>query len=339
MQADVLLVTSWGVACGIAEHAAMLKDAVETQSALRLCIPSGSGFQPVHPKVIDDNWEGWPIIHLNYHAALHSAWTPEWVAHFEVKRNARVIVTYHDTGVPNSEQCQRLYDVASEFIVHEPAEDLGLSAHYWRMGVSEPASPLLFGTREPYEANGHFPDSVCFKRYSVQPVLGTIGFPFPWKNYDSLAQVTRDLGWALLLIAPQATDAQIATWRMTNPDTHVRTEFLPRQTALSLLSGCDATAFTYVCHNTGQSGALLQGIAARKPVIALKTCRQFRALYEDPLGRSTIKWAETFLDVAAHLRHVKIQRIDPGILALAEQESWAGVGLKHIQLYQELLAR
>lgn len=338
MQADILLVTSWEAPCGIAEHAAMLKDSVETQSALRMYV-HGSGPTPVHPQTIDDVWgAGWPIIHLNYHAALHSAWTPEWIAHFETKRDARVVVTYHDTGVPNSEQCQRLYDVASEFIIHEPAEDLPY-AHYWRMGVSEPATGFLFGVREPYESLGQFADSLCFKRYHAQPVLGTIGFPFPWKNYDQLAQVTRDLGWALLLIAPQATESQIATWRMINPDTHVRTDFLHRSMALALLSGCDATAFTYVCHNTGQSGAVLQGIAARKPVVALKTCRQFRALYDDPLGRSTIKWAETFIDVAAHLRHVKIQRIDPGILALAEQDSWASVGLKHIQLYQELLAK
>lgn len=335
MQADVLLVTSWDTACGIAEHAAMLKDSIETQSALRIEVEPN-----LHPHAYlnrgSQNCQQ-PIVHLNYHAALHSGWTPEYVKQVQASGH-RVVITYHDTGIPNSDQCKALYAVADEFIVHEAAEDLP-NAHYWRMGVSEAAGGFQFGVREPYESLGQFADALTFKRYAAQPVLGTIGFPFPWKNYDSLAQVTRDLGWALLLIAPQATDAQVATWRMTNPDTYIRTEFLSRSTALALLTGCDATAFTYVCHNTGQSGALLQGIAARKPVIALKTCRQFRALYEDPLGRSTIKWAETFLDVAAHLRHVKIQRIDPGILALAEQESWASVGLKHIQLYQELLAR
>jgi len=69
-------------------------------------------------------------------------------------------------------------------------------------------------------------------------------------------------------------------------------------------------------------------------VIALHTCRQFRGLYLDPLGRVTVKWAETFDDVKAHLRNVRIQRVDPGIVALAEQDSWRKIGQRYRDLYQ-----
>jgi hypothetical protein len=113
--------------------------------------------------------------------------------------------------------------------------------------------------------------------------------------------------------------------------------FRPRREIVSTLASCDATAFLYVCHNTGQSAALLQGVAARKPVIALKGCRQFRALYDDPIGRTTIRWAETMEDVGAHLRHMRIQRVDPATVALAEQESWGKVGAKYAGLYRGLL--
>jgi len=167
-----------------------------------------------------------------------------------------------------------------------------------------------------------------------RPMLGTIGFPFPWKNYDKLAEVTARCGWDLFLIAPNATAEDEARWKGLNPHASICTTFVPRDLAISWLAGCDATAFLYVCHNTGQSGAILQGIAARKPVIALKTCRQFRSLYEDPLGRATIKWAETFDDVAAYLRNIRIQRVDPGIVALAEQESWTKVGAKYLDIYR-----
>lgn len=354
--ADILLITSWDTACGIAEHSAMLKDAVESQSHLRLDVHA-SGPQPPHPSEISRIWgNGWPIIHLNYHAALHAPWSPDWIRAFQDAsryqtadgRPVHVVITYHDTGVPNSDQCKALYDVADDFIVHEPAADLP-GAHYWRMGVPDPVSPMHFGTRSLAEADyqdalvhdelppHHRSDDLRFKAYDAQPVLGTIGFPFPWKHYDQLARVTRDCGWALVLIAPNATQDQVNTWRAINGSTLILTDFTPHHKALSILTGCDATAFTYVCHNTGQSGAVLQGIAARKPVIALKTCRQFRALYADPLGNRCIRWAETFEDVAAHLRTLPIQRIDPRTVALAEQESWRRLGRCYIDLYQELL--
>jgi hypothetical protein len=168
-------------------------------------------------------------------------------------------------------------------------------------------------------------------------VLGTIGFPFPWKHYADLAQVTGDLGWALLLIAPGATDEQIAGWRAINSDLSVYPEFVDRTKAVALLAGCDATAFAYGGCGTGQSAAILQGIAARKPVIAFRQCRQFRALYHDWLGREAIAWCEDFEGLKFLLSHVvSIGRVDPGIVALAEQDSWTRLGAKYAALYREL---
>ena len=335
----ILLVTTWNIPCGIAEHSAQLKDAIETQSDLRL-----EPFSDLHPHPVINRYQVGPrpsLVHLNYHAALHSQWTPEYIKLIQKEFNAKVLVTYHDTGIPNTDQCKYICAAADAVVIHEDASaDLTCKGpiHYWRMGVADaPRGHYEFGPQ-------HYSDPVgavgaCFTHYAAQPVLGSIGFPFGWKNYDRLAQITRDQGWALLLIAPNATQDQVATWRMTNPYSWIRTEFVPRGEAQSLLAGCDATAFAYVCNNAGQSAAILQGVAARKPVIALKTCRQFRSLYEDPIGRATIRWAETFDDVAAHLRNVRIQRIDPGMVALAEQESWRSVGLKYINLYQSLLHR
>jgi len=340
---DILLITSWDTACGIAEHSALLKDAVETQSTLRMLPLAGNpASQPASPEDVATIYAslGTPILHLNYHAALHSRWTPDWVRQFQAM-GAKIVITYHDSGVPNADQCKQLAYVLrpglDAMVVHEPFDDLPIQkAHYIRMGVAAPRMPTRFGVREPRYEDDLRLDSFQFKAYDAQPVLGTVGFPFPWKNYDLLAEITGQLGWALILLAPRATQDQIDTWRARNPYSHIQTQFSHRDAVLSVLTGCDATAFTYVTHNTGQSGAILQGIAARKPVIALKTCRQFRALYQDPLGRSTIKWAETFEDVAAHLRSVRIQRIDPGMVALAEQESWKTVGQKYLDLYQGL---
>lgn len=334
MKTDLLLVTSWGVPCGIAEHSAMLLDAIHANDPGFEIGIAAAGHAPASPETVLAAVKdvGIPLVHLNYHAALHSQYTPERVVELQ-KAGAKVVITYHDTGIPNSDQCKALHRAADAFIIHEPAEDLP-GACYWRMGVEDWAGAFSFnrGLRHrPQENSGTFDPWP-----GARPILGSIGFPFGWKNYDKLIEVAAAQGWAVLLLAPTATPEQIGAWREITPYLCVVSDFTSGQEARSLLAGCDATAFLYVCHNTGQSGAILQGIAARKPVIALKTCRQFRALYEDPLGRATIRWADTFDDVAAYLRNTRIQRVDPAMVALAEQEAWTKVGKKHVDLYRSL---
>lgn len=325
---NVMLVTSWNVPCGIAEHSSMLKDAVEAvDPTIRFHLAENKA-EPLHPdmamRILITG--GVDLVHLNYHAALHSLYTPAILK--VMQTYAKILITYHDTGVPNSPQCHALYDVADGFVVHEPAEDLP-KAIYWRMGVATPPAD-----RYQYR---EFSDP-RWKLWADQPVLGTIGFPFPWKCYDELAKITHTWGWAFYLIAPGATPDDVAHWKSINPQTFVHPEFMDRVHVVRRLHWCDATAFTYVCHNTGQSGAILQGIATAKPVIALSSCRQFRALYDDPLGRETIRWCDNFADVGWQLRHLPIERVDGGIVALGAQENWRRLARKYAGLYHELMS-
>ena len=319
----VLLVTTWNVACGVSEHSAELKAAVEAADPAITITPVAEWLDPA--LVLISPLSSQPhVIHLNYQAGLLSRWTPD-----EIRRvralGYPVVVTYHDTGVPNSDHCKAIVEAADVTIVHEPADDLPAEKiRYWRMGVPGWARyPMLYDTAH---------DSWCGDR----PILGSIGFPFPWKNFDLLAEITGRLDWALLLIAPTATPEQIAGWRARNPHLWVDDKFLPRDAALTRLAGCDATAFPYVCHNTGQSGAILQGIAARKPVIAFRTCRQFRALLDTGLGMSAIRWASNVDDLRNALCTLPITgRPDALTVALAHQESWTALGQKYAALYRE----
>lgn len=315
----VLLVTTWGIPCGIAEHSAYLKEAVEAADPDIELVPEPN-LDPQTTLTMP-----YPVVHLNYHAALHSQWTPEWI-HLHQAHGVKVLVTYHDTGVPNSDQCKAICAAADCAVVHEPFDDLEGNVHYMRMGVPGWVPPATFDRSL---------SSWCGRR----PILGTIGFPFPWKNYDTLALITVELGWALLLIAPNTTDEDKARWEAANPYSLAYQQFAHRVDVAHLLAGCDATAFCYTCANTGQSGAVLQGIAARKPVIAFSTCRQFRALFADKLGRTAITWCERFEDVKFALAHfIRIERVNPAIVALAEQDSWAKVGQQYAELYRGLLA-
>ena len=311
----VLLVTSEG-ACGIAEHSHYLTEAVDAADP-SITIDSSAGV--LDPRALD--LSDYEVCHLNYHSALHSQWTPEAIRAVQAL-GTKVVVTWHDSGVPNSDHCKSIHAVADAFIVHEPCEDLP-GAIYWRQGVPERRTPF------PRIHPAH------------RPIVGTVGFPFGWKNFDLLIEAATLAGWSTLLLAPTASDEQQRQWAQAGPTSVVST-FLPREEVVGSLADCDATAFLYNTHNTGTSGAIRQGIAARKPVIASRFPfgRQFRDLHADPLAARVITWVEPSLEaVVAALSQVKIAPIDAGMVALAEQDSWKGLGQKYAQLYRELVSK
>lgn len=320
----VLLATTWGIACGISEHAFYLKQAVEAADPTIEVIPVPGALDP--DRVDHTRGGNWDVLHLNYHAALHSRWTPKHILDARASGVYKgVITTYHDTGVPNSDQCKAVCAVSDAAVVHEPFDDLEGEIYYWRMGVPESRDAV----GDPHS------------RQSDYPILGTVGFPFPWKCYDELCRVTAKVGWGLMLLAPSPTLTDITRWYGLNPLVEVETRFQPRDQVLADLRTCDATAFTYVCHNTGQSGAILQGIAAKKPVFALSTCRQFRALYDDRLGNRSICWISTFEELAHQLSDgmLHMGRLDVQTAALAHQDRWSEVGKRYSALYRKVAAQ
>lgn len=326
----VLLVTTWNTPCGIAEHSAMLKESVEAADPSVTLLPTAEGLDP---ELVLEREECLgvgqdPIVHLNYHAALHSRWTPGRIAQLQ-DRGIKVFVTYHDTGVPNSDQCKGIVAAADCAVVHEPFSDLTGNVHYIRQGIPEWANPLYVCKPDGRSLTG-----------GRRPVVGTVGFPFPWKSYELLCEASDLAGWGCLLIAPGATDAQEAGWRARNPELVVLREFVDRHQVVAMLSACDATAFLFSCANTGQSGSILQGVAARQPVLAFSSCRQMRALFLDPVGQRAVRWVTdgSPVGVAAALATVPISRVDAGVIALAHQDSWKGVGQRYAALYRQLAA-
>lgn len=280
------------------------------------------------------------VVWLNYHAALHVRWTPDQIA----RLSHPVVVTYHDTGVPNSDQCKQLHALGTPFIIHEPAEDLP-GAIYLRQGIPAARYPqnLFLGSGAPRYDNPWETWLGCQQR----PIVGTVGFPFPWKNYDLLCHGAALAGWSVLLIAPGEYAGHKPTglldhidqWRQLNPWTAVVDGFPSTESVVAQLSACDATAFLYTCCNTGTSGAIRQGIAARKPVIATTSCRQFRDLYEDPVGQAAISWIDVVdpgqpEKVADALAALPIQRVSPPVVRLAEQDSWARQADRYAEIFQ-----
>lgn len=317
----VWLVSTWNIACGIAEHSAMAKDAIEAADKTIAIRPVSELLDP------DADVKGAKpdLLWLNYQAALHSRWTPLQIQKWQLA-GIPVLVTYHDTGVPNSDQCKTICNAASWFVVHEPYTDLAEHGEYIRQGIPPPEDPILFD----------FHRSANREIWKGRPIVGTVGFPFPWKNYDLLCQAAHLAGWGVLLIAPNATAQQVRGWQELNPWIEVISQFKPRRDVVSLLSGCDATAFLYNCANTGTSGAIRQGIAARKPVLAFAPtiCRQFRDLMKE----SAINWLHhgSPEHVAADLRALPNVDLDYYVVDLAERDSWAHVGKRYAAIMKRL---
>jgi hypothetical protein len=328
------LVTSWGTQCGINEHSKYLKAAVEAADPEIELAPNAAWLDP---EAFFADGAAEDIVHINHHDALHARWTTDHLVQLR-DAGSKVVVTWHDTregsaASPNSLKCRDWSRISDAFIVHEPVADIcGPHVHAWRMGV-----PAL--TTSGFALHPH-----PFKAYADQPVVGSVGFAFPWKGFALLCDAAREAGWAVVLIAHNATDDQVADWHTRCPHLRVERTFLESTQVVQVLHACEATAFLYSCANTGQSGAILQGVAARRPVLAssVEHCRQFRSIDEAACGAPAldlvpaIAWAEVLtVERVAH-DLAALPTAAHAVCRLAEQESWTRLGVKYAQLYREL---
>lgn len=365
----VLLVSSWGTTCGIASH---------SESLIHHSMGSGFSLEPdapsldpgvLMPLVGTRDWR-WPIVHLNHHDALHSRWNGEHLHRLQ-HAGVKTVVTYHDTREhPNSAKLHAFAQTADAVIVHEQVEDLSCislnpeagpwqdrlpvvgrrnaTVGYLRQGVPEPASTVANFWLVPHadrlvcnfvRPNG-FRDQGSFKAFPTQPVLGTVGFNFPWKNFDRLCELTASLGWAIVILSNNATQEDVDRWWTMNPHSHIVTGRLEERTIVSYLAACDATAFPYECSNTGTSGAIRLGIAARKPVLAFRDCRQFRDLYA--AYPRDLAWVKDWPDLEGMLdRHMGagsgVPWQEPRVASMARKDSWSNVAKVYHALYRQVL--
>lgn len=318
----VLAVSSWGTPCGIANHTDQIREALpETidmeidQRALdpQVCLTDG--------RTLPD------VVWLNHHDGLHSQWSAEHVRALR-SSGVPVVVTYHDTlrSIADTPKLQMFLREADQVIVHEQV--LGLTTEeegkltVMRQGIPPPAGKYEL----PYP--------------HVRPYLGTAGFDFPWKNYTRLAELTAEIGWGFVLHSNNLSDARVAELSAINPHHEIHVGFSSTSQIISILAGCTATAWMYECANTGTSGAIRLGIAARKPVYALQTCRQFGDLLAaDPdtsCGRH-FNWVSGW----GQLRNLLIRSwpvdLDPAMVYVATRDSIEKVAARYAEIFNTAL--
>ena len=234
---------------------------------------------------------------LNHHAALHSAWTPAHLARV-VELGFGVVVTQHDTfetrKIMDERSLPDFARVSDVVVTHEAVE--GYASHVLPQGVL----PL------PLSAGG--PEEML----DARPCVGTVGFDFPWKGFDDLVKAAKEAGWRVLILSNDMTDARVRQLQELYPGGQVNVRvvrgWLSASRVVEQLAACDATAFLYSCGNSGTSGAIRLGIAARRPVLAYRGCRQFRDLTHDPNEQLSINWCDSLRAVEDDLVMLATQR-------------------------------
>lgn len=318
---EITLVSTFGGACGIAQYAEYLKEALE---------PEGFKIEVVtdlHPRAILDRQKVPRVTALNYQAALLSQWHPEHIRAVQA-RGGKVLSVYHDSGVPNSDQCQSICEASDHFILHEPYDDLPSNGTYLRQGIPAWEDPIYFDLLRGQQVHAGL-------WWREQPVVGTVGLSLGYRNIDLLCEAAALAGWGVLVLASRATDEEVARWTSLNPAVAVVRQFVPKEQVVSYLSGCSATAQLLVTNNNGTSGGVRQCLAARRPLIALRS-RQTRDLAEE----AAIHWIDNGSPqgVAEALERLPSGGVDHGIVRIAARDSWANAGKVYGRICRELLA-
>jgi hypothetical protein len=329
----VLLATSPNEHCGIREHSEMLV------AAMAEVAPEFEHFLiGPDPHSIPDAPSGGAILHVDHQQGVHGQWRPEHIKRLQ-ESGWRVVVTQHDTYETWEIMASRGFlDArgADALIIHEPVEGLeGGNVHFVRQGVALP-----WGDTSRVAGAGLLPRSEGARSGAPRqrPVVGTAGFPFPWKGYDALCRAARAANWGVLLIAAGAIVEQCQEWQAANPEAEIIPQWLPREEVVARLAACDATAWLYTSGNSGTSGAIRLGLAARRPLIAYWN-RQFRdladakfmwALDEGKVSRNLMALAQ-----ASEWR----EWATAGTVEIADRDSWTNVARRYKSIYEGVLGR
>lgn len=325
----VLMVTSDREQCGIREYGRMLQAAIRSVDVEIEEFPHPDR-HALSSAIHDDGLDlkSYDLLFVNHHAALCASWTAEYVKSLQ-DAGIRVVVTQHDTFETSQIMQERGFECwisADAWVTHELVQGLQYCT---------PGNPDTARYRTYFVPQG-VPAAPPATQLFEKPTLGLFGFDFPWKNFDLALKVAGEAGWGVRLLAPGATDDRVAAWQEMLPGVSIERRYLHTAEVVRELASCWATAFLYTCGNSGTSGAIRLGLAARRPVVAFK-CRQFRDLY-DKLG---VWWADGEDELADFLEMIRdpaIQEVQVKLVSqTAEEMSWARVAQRYKEIYERVL--
>lgn len=241
-------------ACGIAEYGRDL------QQVLSSSYQTGLGMQPMGH---------WDVTIVNWHNAVTDV-APKTIRDWQGS-GSKVIVMLHNSweGIHLGSPETDLLAQADCIVAHEP--------------MSFTPSPKKFRyIKQGLTSIDGLPDV-------VDDSIGTAGFPFAWKRFDLVACVARELGVRCRMIAPRH-DSQNTDQLMHGIAGHlghladIRRNWMAKEDVVRELAQCTLNIFWYesddVREQLGQSGSVLMGVSAGRPMI-ISQHRKMRVLLSE----------------------------------------------------------
>lgn len=299
----VALITTWNERCGIAEYAKGLVQAM------------GHVNKDISFKVFERPWndltpsalQDCDVVHLNYEPGLFQFIINTGTVESWKLFGKKTVLTLHTSHEGNNRSL--FTNVFHRVVVHEKTTD----------GFTHIPMGLL-----PLHEDAYVPVE--------KDLVGTAGFPFPWKGFSEVADATARLGLRCLVIAPESrhwnTYEVQQDIKRRNPNSTYLTEWMEEATVKVALARCAVNVFAYGGGNSGISGAVRLGLASRRPIV-ISRCRQFRDLFEYPDEVTVIgsSLTEAIQSAIAEQETRKPKRI-------LEDMNWIECARKYEQVYK-----
>lgn len=296
------LVTGWAERCGLTECS---KNIIRNVPGVEFKV-----IEEPYDQAMLDGTRDCDIVHIAYEFnVVHIS--PEGIKAL----NKPVVMTYF-TSLPEN-NLSALTDACDRIVVLEPTKDTDSRFVYIPMAIPEG----YVATQEP------------------ENLVGTIGFPFPWKKMPEIARAAQMAGMGYLGImpshpwmdTPNCIKQQIEC-RQVNQHAEVFTEWLSIEEVMKQLGRCKVVCFAHRENDQtwGISSSTRYGLATGRPIVMTRFT-MYRDLfpYEDEIHFVDMGVNTEQLADALKTAEVKPKRV-------LQDFSWKTAGEKYLDIYNEL---
>lgn len=328
------LVTNWQEACAVAEYANSLVTHVDDPEVQIKIITRPLTFEHIMNSCQDVD-----IVHFNVAWWLFSEITDQQWRAFR-KRGKRVLITLHESYEPEIRGFGGLGPAVDAIVVHEePSDSIAWPEGFYYIPQGVRLVNGLLATKL-----GEWEFKLWDQLGEPRMKLGTLGFPFYWKNYQITARVARKLGLGFMFLMgkPKSDkiDLDVITQEILeiHPEAEIETGWKPYDYMVRRLSECVATVFPYAesMKIYGVSAGVRMGIAAGRPIIVSKHAQQFKDLK---------KYPDEYYEIESTKLEEAVNRVLQDTNSGCERKpnkmlkdmSWRVCATRYVELYKQLM--
>ena len=317
----IALVTTWGVRCGVAEHAANLVGHMKDPDIKYEIWGGPYEASLLRPKILQGHYD---IVHFNYESGFLGIFSPGVARTF----GNRLVITLHDHWPRNNRVG---YPFTTEFdrvVIHQKSDDIYGNFRHIPQGIV----PLTPQTWSP-----------------TNTTIGTAGFPLWQKRVEEVAQATALLVketprvTGIEMVCPES--AHVDTYEMKGkvkrafPQAVYHTAWMDQYEVMAILSKNLVNVFPYKDGKPGISASVRLGIGTGSHIV-LSKCTMFEDIYNDEAYHDEVEWIEgevtprTIAD--ACLRVIESGKRPKRIL---EDMNWTRCSQMYSDLYKEMMVK